>query len=93
MVTLDAPLVAVVAIGDALLIVACWRHRAAVAGVAAAAGIPLIVFAVTNGLTNATAEAALVIAVIFQITGTALLVGGELLDRLLDDGREPTGEQ
>ena len=86
MVTLDVLLSAVAAIGDAILIVACWRHRAVLPGIAVAAGIPLIVFAVTNRLTSSMAEGTLVIAVIFQIIGTALLLGGELLT-----GCWPTG--
>jgi hypothetical protein len=91
-VTLDVLLCAVVAIWDALLFGASWRYRAVLPGLTAAAGIPVIVFAVASGVTQATAQAALVIAAIFQVIGTVLLVGGERIERLLSGRPEPTAE-
>jgi len=74
--------------GDVWLVVICWKRRTVLGGVAGVVGIALVAFAVASGLRGSAAEAALMIAVIFLILGTALYRLGQALERLLDDEPE-----
>ena len=79
---------AVIASGDAGLIVVCWKHRAVLAGVLATVGIALVAFAVASGLTGSVGEGALVIAVTTLFVGFCLYGLGQALERLLDGERK-----
>ena len=73
-----------IAAADVLLVAICWKSRTVLGGVAGVVGIPLVVFAIASGLTGSVAEAALVIALISLIVGTALYGLGLAFERLLD---------
>jgi hypothetical protein len=73
-----------IAAGDVLLVAISWKSRAVLGGVAGGVGISLVGFAIASGLTGGDAEAALVIALIFLIVGTALYGLGQAFERLLD---------
>lgn len=76
-------------VGSLWLAIICWKRRPILAGLAGLAGIPLIIFAVTDGLTEGMDVAALVIALIFVIEGATVLRFGQVFERLLGDGPEP----
>jgi hypothetical protein len=80
---LAAGAVAIV-IGDLLLVAISWKSRTVLGGVGGVVGVPLVVFAIASGPTGSAAEAALVIALIFLIVGTALYGLGRSFERLLD---------
>ena len=77
-----------IAVGDLWLIAICWRHRAVLAGVLGAAGIPLVGFAITSGPTADRADGTLAIALALLIIGIGLYGLGQVLERLLDEGPE-----
>jgi hypothetical protein len=70
--------------GDICLLLACWRSQTILAGVCAAAGIPLVGFAVLSGISTSTGEAALIIALGALVIGIALFGLVQVLQRLLD---------
>ena len=81
-----------VALGDLWLAAVCWRLRTALGGAAAIVGLGLVAFAAARGAAGAGAQAAVLIALLFLVLGTALLGLGRLLTQLLDnppDERDP----
>ncbi|HEY2435571.1 MAG TPA: hypothetical protein VGH93_00210 [Solirubrobacteraceae bacterium] len=74
-----------IAVGDLWLIAICWRHRAVLAGLLGAVGIPLVVFAIASGPTVDRPEGTLAIALALLIVGVGLYGLGQLLERLLDE--------
>ena len=83
-----APLVAAglgIAAGDVWLGVLCWRTRTTLGGLLAMAGLALVAFAVSSGVTSHTSHAALVIALIFLLMGGVVYLLGRFFSRLLDD--------
>jgi hypothetical protein len=80
-----------IALGDTCLVVTCWRNRVVLGGLLGAAGIPLVVFAVTSGLERAASKYALLGAGIALAIGTALYALGHVLERLLDEEPERPG--
>jgi hypothetical protein len=74
-----------IAIADLSLVAICWRRRTVLGGVAAAVGIPLVAFAIISGLSGRAATAAMLVALIFLIVGSALHGLGRAFERLLDE--------
>ncbi len=77
-----------IAVADLWLVVICWRRRTVLGGVAAAVGIPFVAFAIISGPSGRTAKAAVLVALIFLIVGSALYGLGQALERLLDEEPE-----
>lgn len=78
---------AAVAAGDVVLLAISWRSRTVLGGMAGAVGIPLIGSALVSG-PNGDSVAALVIAFVFLVVGSALCGLGRAFERLLDTGAE-----
>jgi hypothetical protein len=78
-----------IATADLFLVAISWRSRTVLGGLGGVVGIPLVVFAIASGLTSSAAEAALVIALIFLIVGTALYGLGQAFEQLR--GADPAG--
>lgn len=78
---------AALAVGTAhaCLVVACWKRRSILGGVCGAAGVALVVFAISSGPATGTGEGSLVIALVVLLIGTVLLGIGQAVWRLLDD--------
>jgi hypothetical protein len=79
-----------IAFGDLWLTAICIRQQVVLGGVTGIAGLPLVTFATSRGVTGDAAHAALSLALVFLILGTALLGLGEFMQHLLDD---PPGSQ
>jgi hypothetical protein len=77
-----------IAFGDVWLTAVCIRQQVVLGGVTGIAGLALLTFATSRGVTGDAAHAALGLALVILILGTALLGLGEFLQHLLDD---PTG--
>jgi hypothetical protein len=71
-------------LGDAALVLICWRTRSVLAGALGFIGIPLVGFALLSGATRESSEQALLIAAIALVLGVALFALGRALGRLLD---------
>ncbi|HEX9482596.1 MAG TPA: hypothetical protein VF927_10890 [Solirubrobacteraceae bacterium] len=80
-----------IAVGDLWLIAISWRHRAVLAGMLGAAGIPFVVFAIASGPTAYRPEGTLAIAFALLIVGVGLYGLGHVLERLLEKGPDEEG--
>ena len=80
-----------ITVGDLWLIAICWRHRAVLAGMLGAAGIPLVVFAIASGPTAYRPEGTLAIAFALLVIGVGLYGLGHVLERLLEKGPDEEG--
>ncbi|HET7048917.1 MAG TPA: hypothetical protein VFI54_11685 [Solirubrobacteraceae bacterium] len=72
------------AAADLVLLVGCWKRRSVLAGVLAAASLPLAAFAIAAGPEHPPGEYSLLIATVALVLGAALYAIGQLLERLLD---------
>ncbi len=79
-----------VAVGVLWLVVISWKSRSVLVGILGAAGIPILLFAVAGRPTRDSHGAALLIAGIMLVIGTALFRVGHSLQQVL--GREPDDE-
>ena len=73
------------ALGDLLLVVVCVRQHVVLGAVTGIGQLPLLAFATSRGVSGEMAHAALGLALVLLILGTALLGLGRVLTRLLDD--------
>jgi hypothetical protein len=73
-----------IAVGDIWLTAVCIRRQVVLGGVTGIAGLALLAFATSRGVSGA-AHAALGFALVFLIVGTALFGLGGVLQHLLDD--------
>jgi hypothetical protein len=73
-----------IAAANVCLIAICIRRQTALGGIAGVAGLGLLIFAASRGVAGDALHAALILALVFLIVGTALLALGQLLERLLD---------
>jgi hypothetical protein len=78
----------VIALGNFLLLVICWKRRTALGGLLGAVGVALVAFAIARGPSRGAGELALWGAVGTLFFGSALYALGQLLERLLDDGTD-----
>ena len=76
----------VIALGNLLLLVTCWKRRTALGGLLGAVGVALVVFAIARVPSRGGGELALWAAVGTLLFGYALYALGQLFERLLDDG-------
>jgi len=76
----------VIALGNLLLLLICWKRRTALGGLLAAVGVALVAFALARGPSRGAGELALWAAVGTLLFGSALYALGQLFERLLDDG-------
>jgi len=76
----------VIALGNLLLLVTCWKRRTALGGLLGAVGVALVVFAIARVPSRGGGELALWAAVGTLLFGSALYALGQLFERLLDDG-------
>jgi hypothetical protein len=65
------------------LLAISWRSRTVLGGLLGAAGIPIVGFTLVSG-PHADSGAALVIALVLLVVGSALYGLGQAFDRLLD---------
>lgn len=70
--------------GGGWLLVLCWRRRAVLAGVCAAAGIALLVLTFVLGFRDGARELALIMALVAVVIATVLFGLGQMLERMLD---------
>jgi hypothetical protein len=70
--------------GAGWLLVLCWRRRAVLAGVCAAAGIALVVLTLVQGYRDGARELGLIMALVAVVIGSVLFVLGQALHRMLD---------
>ena len=75
-----------IALGNVLLLVTCWKRRTALGGLLGAVGVALVVFAIARVPSRGAGELALWAAVGTLLFGSALYALGQLFERLLDDG-------
>ena len=76
----------VIALGNVLLLVICWKRRTALGGLLGAVGVALVAFAIARVPSRGVGELALWAAVGTLLFGSALYALGQLFERLLDDG-------
>ena len=76
----------VIALGNVLLLVTCWKRRTALGGLLGAVGVALVAFAIARVPSRDAGELALWAAVGTLLFGSALYALGQLFERLLDDG-------
>ena len=76
----------VIALGNLLLLVICWKRRTALGGLLAAVGVALVAFAIARVPSRGARELALWAAAGTLLFGSALYALGQLFERLLDDG-------
>ena len=81
----------VIALGNLLLLLICWKRRTALGGLLAAVGVALVAFALARGPSRGAGELALVAAVGTLLLGSALYALGQLFERLLADGPDDAG--
>jgi hypothetical protein len=74
-----------IAFGDLCLTAICVRQQVVLGGVTGIAGLVLLTFASSRGLSDEASHAALGLALVFLILGTVLLGLGEFLQHLLSD--------
>jgi hypothetical protein len=74
---------AAVAAGDVVLLAVSWRSRTVLGGLLGAVGIPIVGFALVSA-PGGESVAALVIALVFLVVGSALYGLGRAFQRLLD---------
>ena len=75
-----------IAVGNLLLLVTCWKRRTALGGLLGAVGVALVAFAIARVPSRDAGELALWAAVGTLLFGSALYALGQLFERLLDDG-------
>ena len=75
-----------IALGNLLLLVTCWKRRTALGGLLGAVGVALVAFAIARVPSRGADELALWAAVGTLLFGSALYALGQLFERLLDDG-------
>jgi len=78
----------VIALGNFLLLLICWKRRTALGGLLGAVGVALAAFAIARVLSAGAGELALWAAVGTLLFGSALYALGQLFERLLDEGPE-----
>jgi hypothetical protein len=78
-----------IAVGDLCLTAVCIRRQVVLGGVTGIAGLALLAFATSRGVSGDAAHAALGFALVFLIVGTALFGLGGVLQHLLDDPPDP----
>ena len=76
----------VIALGNFLLLMICWKRRTALGGLLGAVGVALVAFAIARVPSRGAGELALWGAVGTLFFGSALYALGQLFERLLDDG-------
>jgi hypothetical protein len=74
--------------GDLLLLLACWRSRAALGGVLGFVGLALAAWAVVAGPVGSIRKLALGGALVALVLGSCLLAAGKALMRLLAEPDE-----
>jgi hypothetical protein len=74
---------AAVAAGDVVLLAISWRSRTVLGGLLGAVGIPIVAFALVSG-PSGDSVAAVVIALVLLVVGSALYGVGQAFERLLD---------
>ena len=75
-----------IALGNLLLLLICWKRRTALGGLLGAVGVALVAFAIARVPSRGEGELALWAAVGTLLFGSALYALGQLFERLLDDG-------
>lgn len=70
--------------GGGWLLVRCWRRRAVLAGLCAAAGIALLVLTIVLGFRDGARELGLIMALVAVVIGSVLFRLGQTLQRMLD---------
>jgi hypothetical protein len=76
----------VIALGNLLLLLVCWKRQTALGGLLGAVGVALVAFAIARVPSRGAGELALWAAVGTLLFGSALYALGQLFERLLDDG-------
>jgi hypothetical protein len=76
-----------VAAGDVVLLAISWRSRTVLGGLLGAVGLPIVGFALVSG-PSSESVAALVIALVLLVVGSALYGLGQALERLVDTDPE-----